>query len=370
MTSAAWDRLHRAQAATRVAGIDALVVSAGADLRYLTGYQALPLERLTCLVLPATGEPVLVVPALEQPAALASPAGELGVEIVAWQEADDPYALVASRLVARPGTVAVDNHMPAEKVFGLRGALPRTDQVLAGSVLRELRMRKSPDEVAALREAGAAIDRVHAAMGRWLAPGRSEREVGADIADAILAEGHVRVDFVIVGSGPNGASPHHELSDRVIGVGDPVVVDIGGTTSRGYCSDSTRTYVVGGEPPAGFADYYAVLCRAQQEQVAYAGPGVSAESVDAVGREIIGGAGFAAGFLHRTGHGIGLETHEEPYIVAGNTLQLEPGMTFSIEPGIYLPGRHGARIEDIVVVTEDGVERLNNTSRELTVLAS
>jgi len=346
-------------------------VSPSADLRYLTGYDAKPLERLTCLVLPADGDPVLVVPALERAAALASPIGAAGLEVAAWQETADPYALVVSMLPteAAAGTLALDNRMWAEKVLALRAAVPDARQVLADPVLGALRMRKAPDEVDALRAAGQAIDRVHRRMGEWLRPGRTERQVGRDIADAIAAEGHVSVDFVIVGSGPHGASPHHELSDRTIEPGDPVVVDIGGTMMSGYCSDSTRTYVAGGSPPEEFARYYEVLRTAQDRQCAYARPGVSAEALDAVGRDVITAAGYGEAFLHRTGHGIGLETHEEPYIVSGNPLPLEPGMAFSIEPGIYLPGQHGARIEDIVVCTDDGAERLNTTSRELTVLA-
>jgi Xaa-Pro aminopeptidase len=220
-------------------------------------------------------------------------------------------------------------------------------------------------EVGHLREAGQAIDRVHARMGEWLHAGRTEREVARDIATAIIEEGHQRVDFIIVGSGPNGASPHHEVSDRVIGAGEPVVVDIGGTTPAGYCSDCTRNYVSGADAPQEYADYFSVLAAAQEAQRRHARPGVSAESVDRTGRELIAAAGLGAAFLHRTGHGIGMETHEEPYIIEGNALVLEPGMAFSIEPGIYLEGRHGARIEDIVVTTEVGIEVLNTTSREL-----
>ncbi|MFG3257091.1 M24 family metallopeptidase [Streptomyces sp. NPDC048172] len=369
-------RLARAREVTAAAGIDALLVSPGADLRYLTGYHALPLERLTCLALPAAGDPFLVVPALEEPAARASAAGGLGIEIVGWDETDDPYALVARRLpggasgtsgTGGSGRVAVDNHMWAEKLLAFRGAMPGTEQVLAGDVLRELRMRKSPAETEALRRAGAAIDRVHRRMGEWLRPGRTEQEVSRDIADAIMEAGHVTVDFVIVGSGPNGASPHHEVGERIIRSGDPVVVDIGGTTPEGYCSDSTRTYAVG-EPPEEFRELYAVLERAQAAQTDAVRPGITAEQLDAVGRDIITAAGYGPHFIHRTGHGIGLSTHEEPYIVAGSDLPLEPGMAFSIEPGIYLPDRFGARIEDIVTVTEQGGERLNLTHRELTVL--
>jgi Xaa-Pro aminopeptidase len=361
------DRLHRARQAAARAGLDALLISPGADLRYLTGYDALPLERLTCLVLPVDGDPFLLVPALEELAAQASPAGGLGIEITGWDETDDPYALVAARLPARTARVGVDNRMWAEKTIAFRAQLPDVRQELAGEVLNGLRMRKTPQEAAALRRAGAAIDRVHSRMGEWLRAGRTEREVGRDIADAIIAEGHVRVDFVIVGSGPNSASPHHELSDRTIRPGDPVVIDIGGTTLDGYCSDSTRVYTVG-EPPAEFRRLYDVLLSAQRAQTDAVRPGVTAGQLDAVGRDFITDAGHGPHFIHRTGHGIGLESHEEPYIVAGNPLPLAPGMAFSVEPGIYLPGRYGARIEDIVICTEEGGERLNRTPRDLVVL--
>ncbi len=360
------ERITLARRGLVQAGIDALLVTPGADLRYLTGYHALPLERLTCLVLPAKGGPSMVVPALEEPAAQASPISRLGVQIVPWQETEDPVALV-SRLLGNTNIVALDDHMWAEKVLRLRAAMPNTTQVLAGPVLRHLRMRKSTAEIQALRSAGSAIDRVHARMAQWLQVGRTEREVGHDIADAIIAEGHERVDFVIVASGPNGASPHAEVSDRVIEAGDTVVVDIGGTTERGYCSDETRTYCLG-NAPADFSEYYAVLLQAQLAACEHARPGATAESVDAAARDVIAAAGYGEAFLHRTGHGIGLETHEDPYIVAGNSTLLEPGMAFSIEPGIYLPGKHGARIEDIVVVTDDGIERLNLRPRELAVL--
>jgi Xaa-Pro aminopeptidase len=348
------------------AGWDALLITPGADLRYLTGYEARPLERLTCLVLPVSGEPFLVVPLLERPAAEVSPAGGLGIEIVAWGETEDPYALVAGRVGALR-RVGVNNQMWAEKALAFGAALPGSTQALAGPVLGGLRMRKNAAEVEALRRAGQAIDRVHASMGEWLRAGRTEREVGRDIAAAIVDAGHVQTDFVIVASGPNGASPHAELSDRVIGPGEPVVVDIGGTTADGYCSDSTRNYCIG-EPPTQYAAYFEVLLNAQRAQTEAVRPGITAEGLDAIGRDAITAAGRGAEFLHRTGHGIGLETHEEPYIVSGSDRPLEPGMAFSIEPGIYQAGLHGARIEDIVVCTESGGERLNLTPRELVIL--
>ncbi|MEV4755074.1 Xaa-Pro peptidase family protein [Micromonospora sp. NPDC049559] len=362
------ERLARAQRATAAAGLGALLLTPGSDLRYLTGYNAHAQERLTCLVLPAEGEPTLIVPTLERPAAEASPAPGTGVRIVDHPDGTDPYPLVARALGGPAGTVGLGNRMWAEQVLALRAALPGAEQRLAGEVLRELRIRKSDAEVAALREAGAAIDAVHARMGEWLRPGRTETEVGADIAAAIREAGHATVDFVIVASGPNAASPHHETSHRRIEAGDPVVVDIGGTMPSGYCSDSTRTYLAGGDVPGDFAGYYAVLHAAQRAAVAAVRPGVTAEAVDAVARDLITEAGYGAAFLHRTGHGIGLDGHEEPYLVTGNPRPLEPGMAFSIEPGIYLAGRHGARIEDIVVCTPDGVERLNTTATELVPL--
>jgi Xaa-Pro aminopeptidase len=361
------DRLSRAQEQMGDCGVDALLLTPGADLRYLTGYDALALERLTCLAVPVSGDPVLVVPRLELPAALASPAGALDIEVVAYDEGDDAYGLVARRL-GEPARVGLANRMWAEQVLAFRAALPGAAAVVAGQVMRALRIRKSPAEVEALRRAGDAIDRVHEAMAQWLRAGRTEAQVGRDIADAIVAEGHATVNFVIVAAGPNGASPHHHLSERVIEWGDAVVVDIGGTTAEGYCSDETRTYVVG-HIPTGFADYYRVLQEAQAAACEAVKPSVTAAEVDAAARQVITDGGYGDYFVHRTGHGIGLEEHEEPWIVAGNDESIEAGMTFSIEPGIYLPGQHGARIEDIVVCTESGADRLNLVDRDLVVMA-
>ena len=365
------ERLATAQQAVASAGLAGLLIAPSADLRYLTGYEAHQLERLTCLVVPADGPVTLVVPRLERPAAEASAAPGTGVIIVDHADGSDPYPLVRTALGAalHPGAkVGVGNRMFAEHVLGLRDALPELEQRLAGPVMRGLRMRKTPAEIAALAAAGAAIDSVHARMGDWLRPGRTENEVAADILDAIRASGHAVADFAIVASGPNGASPHHGTSDRVIAEGDPVVVDIGGTMPSGYCSDSTRTYVAGGEPPAEFAAYYAILFEAQNAAVAAVRPSVTCEAVDAAARDVIADGGYGDAFLHRTGHGIGMDGHEDPYIVAGNALPIEPGMSFSIEPGIYLAGRHGARIEDIVVCTADGVRRLNNRPTDLVYL--
>lgn len=358
-------RISRAAEALRATGHDMLLVTPSADLQYLTGYRALPLERLTCLALRADGRAWLIVPELERPAAQAQDVEGHGIELLSWGETQDPYLMLADATgpIAAP---LVNNLMWVEKAHHLRDAYA-CELALAGPVLSDLRAVKEPDEIAALHEAGAAIDVVHSQVPRWLRAGRTEREVGRDIAAAIIESGHATVDFVIVASGPNGASPHHEVSDRVIEQGDAVVVDIGGTMPSGYCSDSTRTYAVG-EPGAEYREYFALLQTAQAAASSYARPGVSCESVDAQARRILADGGLGDYFIHRTGHGIGLETHEEPYIVAGNTATLVPGHAFSIEPGFYLPGRFGARIEDIVTCEPGGVRSANKTTRDLVVL--
>ena len=359
-------RLDSARRAMRDADIGALLVGPSADLRYLVGYHALPLERLTLLVVPADGEPLLVVPELEAPRAVDSGAAELA-PLAPWAETDDPIALVAGHLTATgatDGRLAVQDRLWSSFTLRLQAALPDASWVPGSTVMRELRMVKSPAEVQALREAGAAIDAVHARVPPLLRSGRTEAEVGRDIAELIL-EDHDEINFIIVASGPNGASPHHETGDRVLSPGDAVVVDIGGTRA-GYCSDMTRDYVIE-SLPYGYAALHRVLEAAQEAAVRAVRPGVTAASVDAAAREVIAAAGYGERFVHRTGHGIGIEEHEEPWIVAGNHEPLVPGMAFSVEPGIYVPDRYGARIEDIVVVTDDGVEQLNLRPREVVV---
>ncbi|GAB3803832.1 Xaa-Pro peptidase family protein [Humibacter antri] len=358
-------RLERAAALAAEAAIDAVIVTPGPDLQYLIGSRASTFERLTALVIPAFGAPFIVAPRMELAALRSSALGELDVEVRDWVDGDDPYALALKGLgvVRRFGLSEATPALHAVPLASTADAAPE----LATPVLRRLRMVKDAAEIDALREAGAAIDRVHARMGEWLRAGRTEREVAADIAAAIVEEGHAEADFVIVGSGPNGADPHHEVSDRLIGDGEIVVVDIGGPTALGYNSDSTRTYAMG-RVGAGIRDAYAALQSAQQAAVDVVRPGVTAESVDTAARRVLQDAGLADRFIHRTGHGIGLSVHEEPYIVAGNRTVLQPGMAFSIEPGVYFAGEWGARIEDIVVVTADGVEPLNGRPHALAEL--
>ncbi|MGB5794960.1 MAG: Xaa-Pro peptidase family protein [Mycolicibacter algericus] len=359
-------RLAAAAAATAEAGLAGLVITPGYDLRYLTGSRAQTFERLTALVLPASDPPTMVVPRLELAALRESAVADLGVAVRDWVDGEDPYRMVGEALGGRPATAAVTDAMSALHLLPLIDVLGATP-VLATDVLRQLRMIKDPSEIDALRKAGAAIDRVHARVPEFLVPGRTEADVAADIAEAIVAEGHSEVAFIIVGSGPHGADPHHECSQRELAAGDIVVVDIGGPVEPGYHSDSTRTYSLG-EPEPKVAQRYSVLQRAQRAAFDSVRPGVTAQQVDAAARDVLAEAGLAEYFVHRTGHGIGLSVHEEPYIVAGNDLALAAGMAFSIEPGIYFPGEWGARIEDIVIVTADGAESLSNRPHELAVV--
>ncbi len=360
-------RLLKARKLATTAGTP-LVITPGPDLAYLTGIVSESFERLTALVVSETGFG-LVVPRLElailNDSAVPGLAGA-GVELTVhdWVDGDDPYALVLG-LLSGSTTVAVADAVPALHLVPLldRGLTVR----LATDVLRRLRMIKDDAEIAELRAAGAAIDRVHARVPEILRVGRTEREVAADIAAAIVEEGHSEAAFIIVGSGPHGADPHHEVSDRVIEAGDVVVVDIGGPLPSGYNSDCTRTYAMG-EPAAEVAEQYALLERAQRASVEAVRPGVTAEAIDAAGRDVLAAAGLGEFFLHRTGHGIGLSVHEEPYIVAGNGIPVEAGMAFSIEPGVYFRDRWGARIEDIVIVTDDGCEPVNTRPHGLIVL--
>lgn len=360
------NRLSRMRRVLSDDGMDALLVGPGADLRWATGLDAHVSERLTMLVVPVDGAAILVVPELEAPLARRAGVEEVA-SVVSWSETQDPVALVADHLRAcdaGDGAIAIQDRIWSQFTLALQAALPSASWVPGSRVMSPLRMAKDADEIAALRAAGAAIDEVHAQVADLLQPGRTEAEVAAKL-DTLIRTTHDATSFVIVASGPNGASPHHGWSDRVLEVGDAVVVDIGGTLD-GYGSDETRNYCVGRVEP----DYQAlhdVLEAAQRAASESVAPGVTAEAIDAAARDVISAAGHGHHFIHRTGHGIGLDGHEEPWIVAGNPMPVAPGMAFSIEPGIYVPGRHGARIEDIVVVTEDGWEAVNHRPHRITV---
>jgi Xaa-Pro aminopeptidase len=359
-------RLDAAAAEATSRGMDALLVTPSSDFLYLLGYNAPPLERLTCLIVRPEVGPTLVLPHLEEPLArheMSELADE--VELVTWEETDDPFAVVG-RLLGRARRVALQDQMWARFVLRLRAALDGSELVEAGPAINALRRTKSSEEIDRLRAAAAAADQAMEAVTAEKLSGRTEAEVSAHIRQLLRDAGHDTADWAIVASGPNAASPHHTPGDRIIQAGDAIVLDIGGT-ANGYASDTTRTAFVG-LPPEEFQDLYAVLQQAQTAACEAVRPGVPARDVDRVAREIIADAGYGALFIHRTGHGIGLETHEEPYLVESNPDPLREGDAFSVEPGIYVEGRWGARIEDIVVCTATGGERLNQTSRDLRIV--
>jgi Xaa-Pro aminopeptidase len=361
------DRLLRATAEAAARSIGALLVTPSADYEYLLGYRPPAMERLTCLILPADGVPALVVPRLEEPLARHA-IGALadGIEIVPWEETDDPFRLVKARL---RGTlrVGLQDQMWSRFVLKLRALLDPAELVDASPAIGAVRRIKQPEEVDRLRAAASAADEAMLAITAERLSGRSEEEVSRRIAELLLAAGHDTAEFAIVASGPNAASPHHEAGDRVIDAGDALVLDIGGVRAA-YCSDTTRTAFVG-EPPPDFAAMYEVLRMAQAAACEAVAPGVPARDIDRAARRIIDEASYGDAFMHRTGHGIGMETHEEPYIVESNDEPLVAGHAFSIEPGIYIADQWGARIEDIVVCTDAGGERLNTNSTELIVVS-
>jgi Xaa-Pro aminopeptidase len=356
-------RLQRAASTAAEHGIDVLLITPSPDYAYLLGYSAPALERLTCLVVPAEGPPVLVLPRLEEPLAHHR-LGELGddIEIVPWDETDDPIRAVQA-LVGPARRVAIQDQMWARFALRLHAALDPAELVPAGSTMGQLRRVKDADEIERLRAAAAAADRAMLAIIDEQLSGRTEAEVSRRIRELLIAEGHDDAGFAIVASGPHSASPHHEAGTRTIDTGDAVVLDIGGTMD-GYASDTSRTAFVG-EPPADFASLFAVLREAQAAACEAVRPGVPAAAIDAIARDIIADAGYGEAFLHRTGHGIGMEGHEEPYIVASNPEPLVAGNAFSVEPGIYIRDTWGARIEDVVVCTDGGGERLNTTPTDL-----
>ncbi|MGH9265677.1 MAG: M24 family metallopeptidase [Acidimicrobiales bacterium] len=360
-------RIQAVRQRMRRLGVDNVLLSLGADLPWLTGYRAMPLERLTMLVLPLDNAPVLVVPHLE--AARVEHQPEL-FSLRPWAETEDPVAIVTGLVGRTRQRIAVSDRTWAGFLLSLQENLARAMWLPASKVIAPLRAIKDDDEIAALRRAASAADRVATALVSGQVPliGRSEADVSRELGERLLEEGHQSVNFAIVGSGPNSASPHNDPGPRIIGAGEAVVCDFGGTM-EGYCSDITRT-IFTGDPPTEFRDLYAVLAGAQAAAVDAARVGTPCQDVDGVARDLISDAGYGPHFIHRTGHGIGLEEHEDPYLVSGNREPLAPGHAFSIEPGIYLSGRWGARIEDIVVATEAGPEPLNRADHALAVVES
>jgi Xaa-Pro aminopeptidase len=359
-------RLERGARHAAEAGLTGLLVTPGPDLLYFTGYAPIAItERITMLVVDAAGGSSMIVPILERPDAEDAPAAP-SLSLVDWTDGDDPYEATAALLDPR-GTYAISDSAWAMHVLGLQRALPESSYASMTSAMPMLRAIKGDDEIERLAVAGAAADASFEAIAQVRFAGRRESDIAADLAGFLRENGHSQVDFTVVGSGPNGANPHHEMSERVIEDGDMVVLDFGGLKD-GYGSDTTRTVHVG-EPTDEERKVHEIVLQAQQAGFEAVRPGVACQEIDRAARKVIADAGYGEYFIHRVGHGIGLTTHEPPYMVEGETHLIEPGMCFSIEPGIYLPGRFGVRIEDIVVATEDGGRRLNNTDHALRIVA-
>lgn len=344
--------------------VDAVILSVGHDMPYLVGYHAMPLERLTMLVIPRSGDVSLIIPRLEAPRVHEMPDV---FRLIPWNETDDPVA-ITHQLLADARTIAVGDQMWSRFLVDLLAHRPQAHYVRSVVVMEALRSQKDDAEIAALQAAGAAADRVAAQLQSGQIPlvGRTEAQVSADLSARLIAEGHQKVNFAIVAAGENAASPHHHPGDRVIQRGEIVLCDFGGTMN-GYCSDITRCVFVG-TPPKEIIDAYSVLMTAQAAGVATGIVGTPCEQVDSVTRSIIDAAGYGEYFVHRTGHGIGMEEHEDPYMVAGNITPIAHGHAYSVEPGIYVPGKWGMRLEDIVVATHDGPMSMNNADHNLAIV--
>ncbi|MER6405134.1 aminopeptidase P family protein [Streptomyces viridosporus] len=369
-------RMERAARQAAEAGLAGLLVAPGPDLVWLTGYTPTAVtERLTLLVLAAGQDPVLVVPTLEAPDAERAP-GARALTLRDWTDGKDPYAVTAALLDTegllrgpKGGGVAllgISDNTWALHLLGLQKALPGTSYASLTEALPMLRAVKDAAELDLLAAAGAAADAAFEEIRQVAFAGRRESDVAADLAALLRRFGHSQVDFTIVASGPNGANPHHEVGDRVIERGDMVVLDFGGLKD-GYGSDTSRTVHVG-EPTDEERRVHDLVREAQEAGFRAVRPGVACQEVDRAARAVIADAGYGEYFIHRTGHGIGVTTHEPPYMIEGEERPLVPGMCFSVEPGVYLPGRFGVRIEDIVTVTGDGGRRLNNTAREMVIV--
>jgi D-alanyl-D-alanine dipeptidase len=358
-------RMARAADQAEAAGLTGILVAPGPDLVYLAGYMPIAItERLTLLVVQKHRDPAMILPVLERPDAEAAPSAGT-IALTDWTDGSDPYALAAP-LLESDGRYAISDSAWALQLLGLQAALPDTHYVSMTSALPMLRGVKDADELERLAAAGAAADACFEEISKVRFAGRTENDVASDLAALLISHGHSQVDFTVVGSGPNGANPHHEIGERIIQEGDMVVLDFGGLKD-GYGSDTTRTVHVG-EPTDEEREVHEIVRRAQQAGFEAVRPGVECQEIDRACRRVITEAGYGEQFIHRTGHGIGLTTHEPPYMVEGETHPLEAGMCFSIEPGIYLSGRFGVRIEDIVTVTEDGGRRLNNTQHEMRIV--
>ena len=369
------ERFQQAIATMKSLGVDALVLTPGADLFYLTGFEhGHAYERLLALVLKQDQTVQWIVPAMNVPQVedRALP----GETVRGWTDTEW-YTGPLRDAVAGAGTIAFDDDARAAFVLDLMDVAPKSRVVRASQVLRSLRIRKDADELALLRAAASQVDQTIPFAIDLCRPGRTESHIDQALRAELLAKDpHSSIAFTIVASGPNSALPHHETANRQLKPGDVVILDFGtrgsvpihGKTgvemsrSYGYQSDITVTCCVGEPSDAEVRKVYAIVRDAQQAAIDAVRPGVPCEQIDHAARSVIEKAGYGPFFTHRTGHGLGLQGHEPPFIRAGERELLEEGMVFSIEPGIYLPGRFGVRLEIIVTVTATGVNLINAPS--------
>ena len=359
-------RTERFRTLLRDRSIDAAVLTLGAEVPWMIGYEPMPLERITALIVRPDDSPTLLVPKLE--AARVRERSDL-FKILSWKESVDPYGLIVDGLKGAKRVAFSDRGWASWLLATMRHASDSEFFSLSELGI-DIRREKDDVELLTLAAAGAAADAVAEKLlgGEVELLGKTEREVSDELSRLLLDYGHSRVNFAIVGSGPNSASPHHEPSLRVIGRNEPVVCDFGGTFSvngePGYCSDITRTVFVG-RPDSRFQRLYEVLELAQRTARSSIVAGMSLSAADATARDVIDAAGYKEYFIHRLGHGIGLEEHEEPYLVSNATDVVRERDCFSVEPGIYVPGSYGARIEDIVTVEGGKLTSFNEVNRHL-----
>ena len=340
--------------------VDLAVLAPGAHMQWLLGYCPHADERPCLLCITATGAAFLM-PALNAEGSRAN----TDLPFFEWADADGPDGAFRRLLddlgAAEAGTVVLDETMRADFAALVQDSVPSARRQFTESTVGLLRMRKDEDECAVLRRNAAIADRAMQAGWAAMKPGMTEQDVANVIRSTFTEHGAMPL-FSIVGAGGNGAFPHHRTGGTVLSEGDVVVMDLGGGLG-GYSSDITRVAVLG-TLPEGFEEVHAIVERAVQAAMVAARPGVMAKEVDAAARSVITEAGYGENFVHRTGHGLGIEVHEPPYLTSTSETVLKTGMVFSIEPGIYLPGRFGVRLEDIVILREDGPEILSGLSRD------
>ncbi|MEO5988215.1 MAG: Xaa-Pro peptidase family protein [Candidatus Eisenbacteria bacterium] len=352
-------RLARAQDSLRRAAAQWLLVPASPDFRWLTGAAARVTERMVLLAVPAEGAPLVVVPRLEADA-LHQERPDL--EQLIWDEHEDPFERLAERIALTPATsVLLGEGLRVPHVLRLAAHA----RCAAGdALLAPLRAVKDADELRLLEQAARHADQVAEATADFARPGCTEREIARFIASRFEALGDTD-SWALVASGPNSALPHHHTGDRVLLEDEVLLLDLG-ASHQGYQSDITRTYCIG-EPPSQVLHAFDLVDQARVAGIAAARAGATCQSVDDAARGVFERAGLASQFVHRTGHGVGLEVHELPYLVTGNLLLLAPGMVHSVEPGLYFPGQFGIRLEDIVVVEAESGRRLNQIACDLRV---